>query len=75
MEPQENPSGGGEGMDSGRFGVGAGEGQGGGRGGRSSFNGCDIRGRRVRRLNYKLDRSWKLRTKSSDRYKQQEGKA
>lgn len=30
MEPQENPSGGGEGMDSGSFGVGAGEGQGGG---------------------------------------------
>lgn len=74
MEPQENPSGGGEGMDSGSFGVGAGEGQGGGGGGGSSFNGCDIWGR-VRRPNYKLDRSWKLQTKSSDRYKQQEGKA
>lgn len=40
MEPQENPSGGGEGMDSGSFGVGAGEGQGGG----SSFNRCNIWG-------------------------------
>lgn len=28
MEPQENPSGGGEGMDSGCFGMGAGKGQG-----------------------------------------------
>lgn len=52
------------------FWGGAGEGRGGG----SSFNGCNIWGR-VRRPNYKLDRSWKLRTKSSDRYEQQEGKA